>query len=497
MIDAKHTILLTGATGGLGHYVLARLVDASSATVRVLLRSPMIDSRRRLTNLLRDLLLDLPALIASERVELVEGSLPDSVNASIVDNVDTIVHAAGSTVFDTDTAGDPERTNVAGTQALLDITRGSPVTRFVLVSTAYVCGDHRGVVPERIEQFPPTFRNAYEQSKWKAEQLVWSEFSGDRHCAICRPAILFGDRSAGRASSFTGVYLIARATGILARAVADDASMDPHTIPLRILGHPDATSNLVPVDWAADRIAAIALDPSAYGLVHHITNSRPPTHADIKRWLEDYFDIAGGSFCDREGPLHDPNHFEELFYSCGDVVRDYFRRGLSFESRWTNHNGDMPLVTREHFLKAITYAHQRKWKRLDPPYRTDDRQIGHIDPRWYFEEFLPQAIPRSSVANIHSLTTTVQFVIGEQHNGWICRFERGRLLASKRARRNGDAEFGYEIADDAFSQIVSGRRSPQAVFFLGQAEMFGNHERALRMVSIMSQFIKEFPASHA
>jgi len=496
MVDAKQIILLTGATGGLGHYVLARLVTASSATIRVLLRPPVADSRQRLADLLRDLLLDLPALIASERVQVVEGDLPDAVDASIVDHVETIIHAAGSTTFDTDASGDPGRTNVAGTQALLNVARGSSVRRFVLVSTAYVCGDRDGVIPERIERSPPTFRNDYERSKWQAEQLVWAEFEGDRHCAVCRPAILFGDCPAGRASSFTGVYLIARATGILARAVADDTNMNPHEVPLRILGHPDATSNLVPVDWAAERIVSVAVDPSAYGRVHHITNSRPPTHAEIKQWLEDYFDIAGGVFCDREGPLNDPNHFEELFYSCGDILRDYFRRGLSFQSRWADQHGEVSLVTREHFLKAIAYAHQRKWKRLDPASRSNNRPNDRVDPRWYFEEFLPQAIPRSSVANIHALTTTVQFVIGEQRHGWICRFERGRLLATRRAPRNGDAEFGYEMAEEAFSQIVSGRKSPQAVFLLGQAEMFGNYERALRMVSIISQFIKERPVNH-
>ncbi len=54
-------------------------------------------------------------------------------------------------------------------------------------------------------------------------------------------------------------------------------------------------------------------------------------------------------------------------------------------------------------------------------------------------------------------------------------------------------EFGYRMSSEAFHGIVTGRTALQAAFFEGRAEMSGNTDRALRMVPIMSSFLKEFP----
>ena len=42
---------------------------------------------------------------------------------------------------------------------------------------------------------------------------------------------------------------------------------------------------------------------------------------------------------------------------------------------------------------------------------------------------------------------------------------------------------------------MTGRRPLQDVFFHGSAEMFGDVERALKMVPIIGEFVKEFPVS--
>jgi len=506
MTPAARNILLTGGTGFLGHYLLADLLARPQVRCRVLLRPPLSSGVRRLGRLLGDLGINLDDCINDGRVELIEGALPDSIGPAAIGGVTDVVHAAANTAFDADAEGEPARTNVDGTRVLLEAAEEAGVRRFVFISTAYVCGEQSGRIVEEMLPRPAAWRNAYEQSKWEAEQWVRRWRTPDRSVTICRPSILFGARATGRATVMNGLYLIARATELLGRAVADDAAGDRHRVPLRILGRKEATANIVPVDWAAERIAEIVLDGPSGGWVHHVTNPDPPTQLEIKRWLEEYFDLAGGTFCDESWPLADPNHYEDLFYSMGNILEDYFRDDLSFESQNGNgRSGDGRLVDREVFFRCLRHAQATNWGRqaAKPMVAADERTVAasqesDFDPRWYFEEFLPQAVPQSKVAQVEALTTVVRFVITDPaERTWMCRFEKGRLAEVREGCDGLKETFGYRISYDAFKDAVAARTPLQSIFFDGRADMFGDIDQALKMVSIMRQFLDEFPVAVA
>jgi len=491
-------ILLTGGTGLLGHYLLAELLRRADTRVRVLLRPPLEDNARRLSALLADLDVNLAAMMKEGRVALLEGALPElELDEGPLAGINRVIHAAANTSFDADASGEPARTNVEGTRAMLALAERIGARHFAYVSTAYVCGKRAGRIPERVLDQPPDSCNAYERSKWDAEQLVWDWRDATHAATICRPTILFGDSVHGRATTMRGLYLIARATEILARAVADSADADRHAVPLRIIGRSDATINVIPVDWAAARVAEIALDDDARGLVHHIANPNPPTHQEIKEWLEAFFDLNGGRFCDKPWPLDGANHYEELFYSRSDAVHDYFRHDLSFESRRGESDDAARLIDREAFFAALRYAKRTNWGRKRLTRNATRPATGEtVNPAWYFTEFLPDAIPRSEVARIDALTTVARYIITDCANGeWVCRFQNGDL-AEVSGGPNGVREaFGYRVPHDEFSKAVRGRCPLQDVFLEGGAEMFGDIDLALKMVSIMERFLQEFPVT--
>lgn len=490
-------LLLTGATGLLGHYLLLELLRDPARRCRVLLRPPLDDRRAHLARLLADLGEDLDTLIASDRVRLLEGALPDRPPAAQdLRGVGRIIHAAANTAFDGQPGGEPYRTNVDGTRALLAVARKAGVPHFVHVSTAYVCGRSRGLVAERFTTpFPPA-SNAYEQSKQQAEQLVWAWQGDERAVTICRPTILFGDGRTGRSTAMRGLYLIARATEILNRAVSDAADTDRHAVPLRIIGRPEATINVIPVDWAARRIAAIALDERLAGEVVHVANAHPPTHTEIKQWLEAYYDLAGGGFCEETWPLAHPNHYEELFYSSSHAVHDYFRVDLRFESR-VNKADERRLIDREAFTRALRYAEATGWGRRaaapDAP-RAAASPRGRVSPTWYFTDYLPRMIPRSQVARVDALTAVARFVIRDCDDGdWVCRFDHGELAEVHPAPNGLQEAFGYRVSAADFARVIGAACPVQDVFLDGDAEMFGDIDRALKMVGIMDKFVHEFP----
>ncbi len=495
MTDGRVEVLLTGASGFLGHYLLAELLAYPNVRCHVLLRSPMSASAVRLDGLLADIGLNLSALIAEKRIVPVEGGLPDSLSGVDFSGIDVVLHAAGNTTFHANGSGEPMKTNVDGTRAMLTLAADAGVDRFVYVSTAYVCGEQVGHLPEAFYPTLPPVRNDYEHSKWEAERLVW-EWGGQQGVAtICRPSILFGDSRTGRASAMKGLYLVAKATEILARAMDSGRETDRHQIPLRILGRSDATCNVVPIDWAARQIAGIAMKPAIESSVYHVTNPDPPTHDEIKCWLEEYFDIAGGRFSGAKWPLQDANHYEDLFYSLGNICLEYFRHGLTHESRCAaSVLGGHRLLDREAFFRCMKYAQATNWCRSRSEAEVFPAPIRNVDSKWYFESFLPESVPLSVVAKVNELTAIVRYTItGSDGGSWVSRFDRGRLVETQSTPATLEPEFEYRLSCEDLADVVTCHRPLQDVFFHGSAEMFGDVERALKMVPIIGEFIKEFP----
>lgn len=178
-------VLLTGATGQLGPYVLERLV-ANGHTVQVLA---------------------LPETVAQVKrydwVTIVAGSLSDKkVLAEATQDVDVIYHLAGLLP----SSGEPDDifwVNVHGTESLLHAAVTSGVHRFVFVSSAavYMPAPWPSMWPIT-EDFPRMAHGAdslrsYSQSKIDAENLILRYHQEyELEYVILRPEYVYGPRSA-------------------------------------------------------------------------------------------------------------------------------------------------------------------------------------------------------------------------------------------------------------------------------------------------------------
>lgn len=197
-------VFLTGATGFLGEYLLAELLERGHR-VWALYRNE--SNRGKTDRFLSGLGLDPggprlhwlkgDVVEADRQWERWEQELPS------LKEVDHILHSAASLRFRLNSSGEPRRTNLGGARALWDLTRRRPM-RVHLVSTAYVCGLTPGGPVYEVTHPRGTFANAYEESKWEAEQL-WAG-----NATILRPGVIIGDSRTGRCTSFTGWYIIAK-----------------------------------------------------------------------------------------------------------------------------------------------------------------------------------------------------------------------------------------------------------------------------------------------
>ncbi len=152
-------ILITGATGYIGHHLVARLA-AHGEQPRCLVRN--INRAK--------------SILPADKVELVQGETtsPASLDAA-VQEVDTIVHAAFLTADRKQSAGNEyEKTNVQGTTNLVKAAKKSGVKRIIEISGLGTRPDKPG---------------SYMQGRYLAEKML-KESSLD--WTIIQPSVLFG-----------------------------------------------------------------------------------------------------------------------------------------------------------------------------------------------------------------------------------------------------------------------------------------------------------------
>ncbi len=220
------SILLTGFTGNVGSAIAAEL--RGEHIVALVRKTPP------------------GAGMQIVRGEL--GEVPDSVAA----DVRTIIHAAANTSFRT-----PlhllRATNVEGTRAMLECARRCPrLERFIHVSTVCVSGKSTGLVEECPLAEAPDFVNAYEQSKWEAEQLV---LASDLPVEIVRLSIVAGRESDGGVVRLGGLH---HALYWLWRGL----------IPM-MPGSGDARVDFISTEFAARTIAGMLAEPVKPGSIVH------------------------------------------------------------------------------------------------------------------------------------------------------------------------------------------------------------------------------------
>lgn len=160
---------------------------------------------------------------------------------------DVIVNAAADTRWNLP-AEQAESANVQPAHALLDLAHEQ--THFVQLSTTFACGLPGGRSGDRSDGLPgglpggrtstepADYRNTYEWSKARAEQVV-----ADRHARtdIVRFPMVIGRRSDGAIDRFSGFFWIA--SGLCSGAIP------------AVVGHKDAYLETVAVDDLAARIA--------------------------------------------------------------------------------------------------------------------------------------------------------------------------------------------------------------------------------------------------
>ncbi|WP_437755356.1 amino acid adenylation domain-containing protein [Sorangium sp. So ce1389] len=279
-------VLLTGATGFLGAFLLRDLLGQTCAAVHCLVRAP--DAARGLARIRRSLeayALWEPAM--SARIVAVPGDLkkpllgltPAGFNV-LAERIDTIYHA-GAEVNYIKPYASHKAANVLGTQEILRLScrgRTKPVhyvsTLGVFGHVGYFTGVQIVRESDDLERWADHLHTdmGYSQSKWVAEKLVSIARSRGVPVTIFRPGFITGHSETGAAnvSDFASRMI----KGCLEMGCAPDL--------------PDQSKEFVTVDYVSRAIVHLSRRPEALGKAFHLVPA-PSQRLD----LNGFFDLLG------------------------------------------------------------------------------------------------------------------------------------------------------------------------------------------------------------
>jgi len=325
------SVLITGSTGFIGREIVRRLLAARRSVVAMARGRDGATARDRMAAA-------LGAPPADVRLDVIEGdlALPECgldpgdwrrLRAS----VETVINCAGDARFEPETMEPYVAGYLHGPLRLLEGLAGGRLARWAQISTAFVCGTRTGTIFERDADVGRTFHNTYERVKSEAEQAIRAAGAGRRiDVRVFRPSIVVGAAPATVGGNPSNLFF-----GFI-RMLAALARMSDGAPSLRVEAAPSVPFNIVPVEYVATSVVALAERADGTGQTFHLVLRDAPTQATVLRTITGRLGVRGVRLVDaRREALMDPSPFERAIARVLEPYRAYLRQDVRFDDAIT------------------------------------------------------------------------------------------------------------------------------------------------------------------
>lgn len=262
------TILLTGATGFVGRFLLSHLLESTDATIHCLVRAlSEEDATARLRGVLanwglwRDTfegrVIAVPGRLGAARL-----GMADDAYRALSEQVDAIYHC-GASVNHLETYAMAKAANVGGAKELLRLATDKRPKAIHYISTLAVFSSEGQEAPRVVNELSPIEderhlqSNGYEASKWVAEKLFMTASERGIPCNIFRLGVIGPDALTGRYDEQQREYRMVKSC--LLSGYGIDGYR--HEMPL------------IPVNHAVQEIVHLAGANAAGNRIFHISGS--------------------------------------------------------------------------------------------------------------------------------------------------------------------------------------------------------------------------------
>jgi nucleoside-diphosphate-sugar epimerase/predicted lipid carrier protein YhbT len=497
-LHSDKTIFITGATGLVGGLLALRAL-AAGYRLRLLIRDGVgLSAEDRLLQLL--LLLGMAKeewVRVRDRVEVVRGDVAKPRFGlelkgwrQVSENLWAVFHVAAYTGFDKTLVEKSVAVNIDGTRNVLKFVEQARA-RYFHISTAYIVGDTQDLIFEEPQYGTFRWKNPYEKTKCIAEGEVhgYCRHNGLNY-TVFRPAILIGDSLSGRTIRFNNIYNFIK----VAHAISRRRSSDPVIIEAKAA----ARLNIVPVDFAVNAIWDISQFSESAGRIFHITNPSPPTFIQLVEVYSKILDLNIECVDPRDGKkngiLVKGRRIGVTFSEYGDYMFGEPEFDLT-QSRLLlpDYDGRFPCLDEEYFRKILGFAVAHKWgRRQQSPISVVVTGTEKSYTERYFKEFLADKLNKQLISNLKNLSARVGIHFRDQEGAdWVLELQNGMLTAI--SQNSLIPECTYLTTTAIFEAVARGQSSPEQAFFEGDADIQGDVEKGLHVITALSEFFRFFP----
>jgi thioester reductase-like protein len=493
-------LLLSGATGLLGTYLI-RDLTAAGVRLAVLVRPTRMEtSRQRVESLI-----DRWEKIAGHslpRPVILEGDLrrPD---LGLTDNeadwvrkhCRSFMHNAASLTFYGDGRNEePYLSNLNGTRNVLEFCQNTGISEFHHVSTAYVCGARRDRVLESELDKGQQHGNDYEISKFESELMVRNAGFLES-LTVYRPGIIVGDSETGYTTTFHGFYVplklvstLMSKTGAVGVSRADlevavrSAGAQLTKQILNTQGH--EKKNLVPVDWVSSVMAHVFCHQEHHGRTYHLTPEKPVPVAEMQQAIEDSFIKYTAITSKAAQTAIDWDKFGEYFYEQMLVYRSYWGDDPEFDTSNTIAAAPhlpCPVINGELLQRQCRYA--------------IEANFGWPKPR----PVKVQMVVRDCVQELMNTLGTSEpdaaadwqagcCVNGNGGGQWVLEFRDGKIVRAAEGLTDVCSIFCY-LNSDTFEKIHQKSTTIQQAFVCGHLHFEGDADLIPQVICGLTELI--------
>jgi len=350
--NEKSTVLLTGATGLLGSYLL-KILLTNGSKVYALARDRKYESGcdrvKKLLNFWDGSLSTTPLknlTVISGDITLPNFGLKQkNIIELLQSEVEIIFHCAALTTFYASIAS-AWQVNVEGTKHVLNFGSTCKSIKIINhVSTAFVVGDKKECnFNEEMLELGQGFHNTYEKTKYEAELLTKEYQKKGLPIAIIRPSIIIGDSQQGKTSNFNFFYEPHR---FFSRGLYTEFPLNAN-----------CSLNLINIDTAAKAVSIVGA-LCVTSAVYHIVSPRVTSVSLFSRLSSDYFDYTMPAFTSIE--KFDFSKWTNTQKRLAKPFIPYCNYTTQFASTWTQnvlrqYGFVYPNIDKENLLRVFQYC---------------------------------------------------------------------------------------------------------------------------------------------